>query len=129
MPNTNGRTKKPGAEILHEWDKISIWCLNHDTPLKMEVTQNTENFKTAFYACENRAKANSTHKICANRLNLDDYQGIVLKLFDLIAADPFCDFTNKTFDYKGARQKIHVKIISYSDVEIRLGILNRTVLG
>lgn len=129
MPNNNGKSEKNGAEILNEWDKISIWCLNHDNPIKMEITQNTENFKTPFYACENRAKENLSHKICANRLNLDDYQGIVLKLFDLIAANPFCDYTNKTFDYKGARQKIHVKILVFTDDKIHLGILNRTVLG
>lgn len=48
MPNNNGSSKKAGAEILHEWDKISIWCMNHDIPLKMEITQNMQNFKTAF---------------------------------------------------------------------------------
>lgn len=128
MPNNNGSSKKAGAEILHEWDKISIWCMNHDIPLKMEITQNMQNFKTAFFACENRARENSSHKTCANRLNLDDYQGIVLKLFDIIASDPFCDFTNKTFDYKGARHKIHVKVLVYTDDEICLGILNRTIL-
>lgn len=124
MANRN----RNGTELLHEWEKISVWCINHDEPVPMEITQNTESFKTPFYACQKRPRDHSEGDVCFNRLNLDDYQGIVLKLFEIISEDPFSDLTNKTFDYKGARQKIMIRIIKYTDAEIHLGILNKTVL-
>ena len=105
------------------WDKISIYCLNHEKPVKMEILQNNAVIKTPFYHCVAESP-------CANRLNLDDYQGIVLKFLELISEDMFCtDFTNYAFDYRGARQKIHVKVILYTENKIKLGIINRTVLG
>ena len=105
------------------WSNISIYCLNHDEPVKMEITQNTAQFKTAFYKC-------SAEQPCANRLNLDDYQGICLKLLELIGEEILeTNFTNYTFEYRGARQKIRVRVIYHGEHKIKLGILNRTVLG
>lgn len=120
-------------ELLNVWDKISIWCLNHEKPLPMEITQNNENFKTPFYACPNRVKENKSRgrssPVCANRLNLDDYQGIVFKLNEIIIENPFTNITNYTFSYRGARQKIYVKVLKYDDNSIELGIRNLTVIG
>ncbi|MBP3781724.1 MAG: hypothetical protein J6I68_00585, partial [Butyrivibrio sp.] len=70
------------------------------------------------------------HPYCPNRLNLDDYQGLVLKFIETVSNGPFmADYTNYTFEYKGARHKIHVEVLLYSEDEIRLGIRNRSVLG
>lgn len=117
--------KQPVASVLNTWGHISIWCLNHESPVEMEVLTNQEKIKTPFYAC----KKGISEKNCANRMNLDDYQGIVLKFLDMVAEDPFSDFTNRSFNYKGTRQKLFVKVIKYTTDDIRLGIRNLTVLG
>ena len=110
------------SEVKGIWDKITIWCMNHDEPVEMFVQNNTELIKTPFYACPN-------YPACGNRLNLDDYQGLVLKFIEEISKDPFStDYTNYSFTYRGTRQKIFVKVLKYTDKEIRLGILNKTIL-
>ena len=108
--------------IKNLWDKVTIYCENHEAPEEMRMLTNSEMIKTPYMAC--------THEHpCPNRLNMDDYQGICLKLMDLINEDPFADHKNSRFEYRGARHKVKVKILKYNDHEIRLGILNRTVLG
>ena len=116
---------QPVASVTNTWEYITIWCLNHEEPVKMEVLTNTEQIKTPFYACTR----NNDEEKCANRMNLDDYQGVVLKFLDMIAEDAFSDFTNRSFTYKGARQKLFVKVLKYTKNDIRLGIKNRTILG
>lgn len=113
-------------EVTNMWNKVSVWCLNHDSPKPMTIIQNTEIVKTPFYACS--SKVDGTDE-CANRLNLDDYQDIVLKFFDYVAENPFADLTNYAFTHKGHRQNIFVKVLKYKDDDIQLGIKNKTVLG
>lgn len=108
------------------WNKISVYCLNHDEPIKMEILRNDELIKTPFYACPGEGD-----KQCSNRLNLDDYQDMVIKLLDRFEDNEgYCtDFTNFTMQHKGHKHRILVKVLYYGDDEIRLGILNKTVLG
>ena len=112
-------------------DNITIWCLNHDEPLPMSVISNTELIKTPFYACERYVPDDSGRKACSNRLNLDDYLGIMDKFMDIIIdnGEFMADFTNYEFTYRGTRQKIFVKCLKYTNKEIHLGIRNQTVLG
>ncbi len=119
--------KKTGCTVTGIWNRITIYCTNHENPVPMVVAKNEEYIKTPFYACENYAKKDVED--CPNRLNLDDYQGLVLKFEDAIAKDPFADFTGYRFVYKGARQKISVRVLKYDNKEIRLGIFNNTVFG
>ena len=118
--------------IMNMWDRIGIYCMNHDAPVKMDIVKNTELIKTPFYACEHYggSKKDSGKNTCYNRLNLDDYQGIVLKFLDFVGENEgFVDYTNYRFDYKGTRHKIGVRVLQYSDKEIKLGIINKTILG
>ncbi len=116
--------------VTNLWNKVTIYCLNHDEPIPMTLITNTEKIKTAFYACSNYVPENKSEQSCPNRLNLDDYQGLVLKFMDVVGgANMFTDFTNYSFEYKGTRQKITVKCLKYNDKEIRLGIYNNTVFG
>ena len=110
--------------VTNVWDHITIWCLNHDKPVEMRVMQNTEVVKTPFYMCDGTSASG-----CANRLNLDDYQDIVLKFFEIKTEKPFADLTNYSFSFKGHRHAYHVKILKYKDKDIRLGIKNKTILG
>lgn len=118
------------AELLNFWKKITIYCNNHASPLPMEVLRNDAMIKSPFYACANyRPPKESGTVPCANRLNLDDYQGIVLKFSDIVASDDgITDFTNYTFSYKGGRYKYRIKVLLYEDNEIRLGILNTSII-
>ena len=111
------------------WDRIKIYCLSHKDPVPMEIIKNTEYIKTPFYACEHYMGKGGDGDICPNRLNLDDYQGILYKFFDLYAQTPFADLTGRTYTYHRSRQKIFVKVIMFSDEEIRLGVRNLTVMG
>ena len=123
MADTNNK-------LLNVWSRIKIYCINHATPLPMDILQNDAVIKTPFYACEQYyQKPGNNFNGCANRMNLDDYQGIVLKFLDIISEEDITtDFTNFSFDYKGARQKLHVKVLKYTDEEISLGIINKTVI-
>lgn len=117
--------------MLGVWNRVKIYCINHDIPIPMKIASNTEKIKTPFYACNNYFPENQddSHPPCPNRLNLDDYQGLVLKFCSIVAENNVAtDLTNYTFDYRGVRQKISVRVLKYTDDEIRLGIINRTVL-
>lgn len=111
------------GDISGIFKNISIWCLNHPEPQKMEIVKNVEKMKSPFLGC-------TGHGRCPNRINLDDYTGVVYKFMDLMSeAAPAGDLTNVTFDYRGPRQKISCKVILYTKDDIRIGILNRTVMG
>lgn len=111
------------ADITGLFGKVTIWCLNHDEPEEMTLLQNTEQIKTPFYACNNNG--------CANRMNIDDYSGMVLKFMELAEKEgyPAVDLTNFSFAYRGVRHKFQCKILMFNKKEIRIGILNKTVLG
>lgn len=115
--------------VKNLWDKIKVYCIhNHEKPIEFQL----QTGKTTYYGCpkwheENREPG---ERKCANRLNLDDYQGLVLKFLKVISDSEKdftqVDFTNYEYDYNGPRAKIHVKVLKYTDSEIRLGILNKT---
>ncbi len=119
-------------ETVNLWNRVTVYCDNHDKPVKMSIAENLEKIKTPFYACKHYFPENqdAEHPYCPNRLNLDDYQGLVLKFLDVVSnGEMMADYTNYSFDYKGTRQKISVRVVKYTDNEIRLAIRNRSVLG
>lgn len=110
--------------IVNMWQRISIVCPNHEKPKKMDIVKNTEKFKTPFFACD------TENCSCANRINIDDYEGIILKFNEIIATGAdFTDYTNYFFSYKAARHKIKCKILKYSDDDIIMALHNETLLG
>lgn len=113
--------------LTNVWNKITMYCLNHEEPKKMSLISNTEFIKTPFFACENYL-AEKDQK-CPNRMNTDDYQKAVLQFLDIMSQNPFNDFSNYTFKAKKTHQSLTVKVLLFSDEEIRLGFLNNTVLG
>lgn len=120
------------THLIGLWNRITIYCMNHEEPVEMKIVSNTEQIKTPFYACSNYFPENKDekHPPCPNRLNLDDYQGLVLKFCDVVEkGGVLMDYTNYRFEYKGNRHKLSVKVLKYSDKEVRLGVLNKTILG
>ncbi len=120
------------STVVGVWDKISLYCMNHKQPRLMKLVSNMEMIKTPFYGCTKYFpdEKEESEPPCPNRLNIDDYQGIVLAFSDIVAEEgPLNDLTNLSFTYRGTRQKIKVTILKYSATEIRLGILNTTVMG
>lgn len=118
--------------VINLWDRITVYCMNHDVPKPMEIIKNSELIKTPFYACENYVKdsTDASAGSCFNRLNLDDYQGVVMKFLDVVGnGEIAADYTNFTYTYKGTRHKISVKVLKHESDDIRLGIMNQTVLG
>ncbi len=108
------------------WKDISVWCLNHDEPKEMRVLRNDEKFTSPFYACSERIEGEGH---CPNRINMDDYQDLVYRFFDIVAENPFTDLTNYSFVFKKRRHSLFVKVIRYREGDIRLGVRNKTILG
>ena len=116
--------------LKNVWEKIKLYCLNHDEPIEMSILSNTEYIKTPFYACSNYVKAPGQEgETCPNRLNIDDYYKIVEQFLEAVEKNPMGNFLNYTFVSKKTHQSIKVKVIKYADDEIRLGIINQTVFG
>lgn len=112
-------------EVLNVWKNIKIVCLEHEHLIPMEIVQT---YKTPFFGCEKYVKGEEYG--CPNRVNIDDYEGLVLKFLDFIGGEEAgtCDFTNFTYEYKKARQKIFVKVLKYTPNEIILGVRNTTII-
>lgn len=107
------------------WDRIEIVCMNHEQPQPMSFESNSEVIKSPYLNCKLYASEG-----CPNRMNIDDYTGLVEKLSGVIEANPFDSFLNYTFSYKNARQKIEAKVIEYNlSDKIVIGIINTTILG
>ena len=129
------QTEGTGMEksyMINMWDRITLYCMNHKDPKPMKLVSNTEKIRSPFYGCSKYIKDSEApdEPPCPNRLNMDDYQGIVLKFLDIVAeGGPTMDYTNYSFEYKGGRQRSSVRVLKYSDNEIRLGVLNKTVMG
>lgn len=117
--------------MINIWSRVTVYCMNHDKPVPMQVVKNTELIRSPFYGCSQYIPELQKEGVplCPNRLNLDDLQGIVQKFSDIIGEDPGADFTNYSFTYRGGRQKTTVCCLKYTDEEIRLGIMNNTVFG
>lgn len=131
-------TNTSNLSVINMWDKVSLWCLNHDEPIEMKIISNTEIIKTPFYACSSAISGNNATATfndasgnnCANRINLTDYQGLVMKFFDIVAENGITsDYTGMSFFYKGTRQKIMCRVLKYNDSKIKLGIKNISILG
>ena len=129
---------KGGYMLINIWNKITVYCLNHKEPVPMVIMSNTKLIKTPFYTCSTTiegegvdAKFDGNAGLnCANRMNLDDYQNMVLKFINMIEKEPpTTNFENFSFYYKGARQKLYVQVLKFNDKEIRLGVKNITILG
>lgn len=116
--------------LTNLWGKIKIFCLNHDEPVEMVVLSNTEIIKTPFYACKNHNPEDKNVQPCSNRLNMDNYQEIVMQFLEQVEENGLIgDYTNYSFVYKKHQQNITVKVLKWSDKEIHIGILNNNVLG
>lgn len=110
--------------------EYSFWCMNHETPVKMQISEGV----SPFYACpkyydKNRA---SNEKKCVNRMTFIDAGGI-LEYFANVEnnLDPFdgvSDLTGCFFIYKGTKSKIEVSVLKYTNKEVRLGVKNVTAL-
>ncbi len=107
------------------WDMIEIYCALHsDCGEQMHIVQNPERFSAAFYVCPEQETAH-----CANRMNIDDFTGIVDKISEKIAEDPFINLTGYKFRFRGKRQSLNVEILKHSESKIKVAVKNTTVLG
>ncbi len=120
--------------VKNIWSKISVYCMNHEVPLLMDVVQNTESLKDVFYACENYAKIPESQrkkgdKYCYNRVGATDYQGIIEAFLKIMDENPVSDLTNMGFKYplKGG-SRYEIRVLKYTEDDIQLGILNKAIL-
>ncbi len=107
--------------LINAWKGIHLFCLNHEEPKEMELLTNTEKIKTPFYRCSDEK--------CPNRVNLDDYQRLIMSFLERMESEPFADFTNFSFSHKGTRQKVYVRCLSHKTGNIKIGTYNETVFG
>lgn len=117
--------------IKNLWSRVTFCCNNnHEKPIPFRVRSG----KTNFYACEKYFPEfrEAGEHVCVNRISLDDAEGIVLKLSELIEEndnlETQTDLTGYVFSYTGPRASMEVKILTYSENEIALGVINKTAL-
>lgn len=112
-------------------DKVRFFCINnHKEPIEMVVKEG----HSMFYACPKYMMQDEKHPdgykrgeelACANQLSFIDASNVIFA-FDKIVGESILnneiqDYKNYEFDYK----QIHVKVLSYSDDRLDLGIVNR----
>ena len=111
------------------WNKINVYCLNHKKPKKMQVVTNLEKIKSPFFACAQYFPEKGSNECCSNRLNMDDYNNIVIKLSKTIAQNPFNNYKNYSFKHKGGKYTYSVRILQYDFDHIDIGIKNISILA
>jgi len=116
--------------IKNLWEKTELYCMNHKEPVRMYIY---EHAVSPFYACPRYMRKDADHPDgheenepgCANRISFDAYWKIVDKFGEIMEAD----FANGEIqDYTGLRfrwKQIDVKILSYSEKKILIGVSNR----
>ena len=111
------------------WEYIHFYCLNHEEPIPMTIMEGD----TAFFACPHYMIKDEKHpygreqqeKMCVNRLSFAQATKIVDKFMKIIDAD---GFNAVGTDYKGLKFKvsgIDVRILKYSQSDIKIGVWNR----
>lgn len=114
--------------IKNFWDGISVYCLNHDKPVRMVVMEGD----SPFYACPQYMTKDGKHpdghepgeKMCCNRISFSAFTKVVEKYMSIVESferqNCVGDFTGLTFEAGG----IQAKILHYSMDDVRIGILN-----
>lgn len=111
------------------WEYSHFYCLNHEEPIPMTIMEGD----TAFFACPHYMIKDEKQpygreqqeKMCVNRLSFTQATKIVDKFMKIIDAD---GFNAVGTDYKGLKFKvsgIDVRILKYSQSDIRIGVWNR----
>lgn len=119
--------------ITNVWSNINFYCMNgHEEPVKF-VRRDGE---SPFYACPRYMKRDERNPdgheadvpACPNRLSFSDAASIVEKFASVveesILSGEITDFSNFKFDYN----MIKVRVLSYDDDEVRIGIINRKAI-
>ena len=113
------------------WNGISFYCMNeqHEKPIHMVYKEGN----SLFFACPKYMLADEQHpdgherfeSACPNRLSYVDAEKIVRMLSDQVqetmSNDEFCNFTG----YRFKLRNIQVRVLNYTDGDIRIGILNK----
>ena len=115
------------------WDGVTLYCMNgHEEPVPMIYKEGN----SLFFACPRYMLADENHPdghrrnepACPNRLSYYDAEKIISRLSEQVAEslvnDEVCDYTGYQFKFKN----IHVRVLHYSEGDIRLGILNKGAL-
>lgn len=121
---TNGGNKM--AVIKNLWNMTKFYCGHgHEIPVEMIFKNGT----TLFYSCPRYYVDNINRpgeRSCTNRLSFDDAEQIILKISDKILEyenrGEKADITNYSFKYRN----IEVKVLKYTEMEMRVQILNKT---
>lgn len=109
--------------IKNIWNKVSIYCGYHEELI--ELVPNTRG-STLFYSCpkyysENRSPDEAA---CANRIKIDDYQGIVEHLSEKIAENDANGIIEDLTGYEWKKRGIRFRVIKYTDEAIHVSVIN-----
>lgn len=118
--------------IKNFWDGISVYCLNHEKPIRMIVMEGD----TPFYACPRYMTKDEKHPdghepgemMCRNRISFSAFTKVVEKYMSIVESyeRQGCvgNFTGLTFEAGG----VQAKILRDSVNDVRIGILNQKAL-
>lgn len=120
--------------VKNLWSKISIYCMDHEKPVRMYVYTGSE---TPFYACPRYMLKDDDHpdghapdeKGCANRASFEAVRHLVEELGRKIEEDAE---NGIVMDYTGTKLKwrqISAQVLSWTNLHISIGIRNSGSIG
>ncbi len=120
--------------IKNIWNKVSIYCGYHEGPVELVPNTRVCDARFAgtavgnmlFYSCpkyysENRSPGETA---CANRIKIDDYQGMVEHISEKIAENDANGVIEDLTGYEWKKRGIHFRIIKYTDEAIHVSVIN-----
>lgn len=119
------------AIIKGLWQTAILICGNHpdcEDEVKMELKQGSTSL---FYACPkyDPDKRGITEKPCLNRISLKEFEAMLEHVFELMTAADKNNTVLNLAHHIWSRRGVEYKILSHTNGEIRIQVLNRRALA
>ena len=119
------------AIIKGLWQTASLICGNHpgsEDEVRMDLKQGPTSL---FYACPkyDLDKRDITEKPCFNRISLKEFEAILEDVFELLTTADQNNTVLNLVHHTWSRRGVEYKILSHTNEEIRIQVLNRRALA
>jgi len=115
--------------IRNIWNTIEVYCDNrHEIPIPMQIQEGV----SLFYACPKYHNANrDDHEYaCSNRINLIEYESMVLYISDIIMENEMNNCSANLNNYEWSNKKgITFKIFEHTKDKIKVIVRNTPAIN
>lgn len=114
--------------IKNIWKTVKVYCgSDHDELTELEVEQGMYQL---FYACPRYKRENrgDNERACNNRISIDDYEGMIKHVSDLLEEAELNGSMLNLTNYTWKRKGITFKIIEHTKDKIAITMLNKTAM-